>query len=133
MIAALYARYSSDSQRAESIVAQIRAGREYCRRKGYHIIKEYADEAYTGTNDNRPAYREMLRDAAAGLFEVVIFHKVDRNGRNEFDYYKNKQELARHNVRVEYSGQAFDSTSPKALDGKPTRRPRRVLLAQPLA
>ena len=65
MIAALYARYSSDSQRAESIVAQIRAGREYCRRKGYHIIKEYADEAYTGTNDNRPAYREMLRDAAA--------------------------------------------------------------------
>ena len=43
MIAALYARYSSDSQRAESIVAQIRAGREYCRRKGYHIIKEYAD------------------------------------------------------------------------------------------
>lgn len=113
MIAALYARYSSDSQRAESIVAQIRAGREYCRRKGYHIIKEYADEAYTGTNDNRPAYREMLRDAAAGLFEVVIFHKVDRNGRNEFDYYKNKQELARHNVRVEYSGQAFDSTSPE--------------------
>ena len=71
MIAALYARYSSDSQRAESIVAQIRAGREYCRRKGYHIIKEYADEAYTGTNDNRPAYREMLRDAAAG--EVFAF------------------------------------------------------------
>lgn len=113
MIAALYARYSSDNQRTESIMAQIRAGREYCRRKGYHIIKEYADAAYTGTNDNRPAYNEMLHDAAAGLFEVVIFHKVDRNGRNEFDYYKNKQELARHNVRVEYSGQSFDSDSPE--------------------
>lgn len=113
MIAALYARYSSDSQRAESIVAQMRASREYCRRKGYTIVKEYADEAFTGTNDARPAYRRMMQDAAAGLFEVVIFHKVDRNGRNEFDYYHNKRELAKHNVTVEYSGQAFDSTSPE--------------------
>ena len=67
MIAALYARYSSDSQRAESIVAQMRASREYCRRKGYTIVKEYADEAFTGTND-APAYRQMMKDAAAGLF-----------------------------------------------------------------
>jgi len=113
MIAALYARYSSDNQRAESIVAQMRASREYCRRKGYTIVKEYADEAFTGTNDARPAYRQMMKDAAIGLFEVVIFHKVDRNGRNEFDYYYNKRELAKHNVTVEYSGQAFDSTSPE--------------------
>lgn len=43
MIVALYARYSSDNQRVESIVAQLRACREYCQRYGYTIIKEYAE------------------------------------------------------------------------------------------
>ena len=113
MIAALYARYSSDNQREESIVAQVRASRDYCQRKGYSIVKEYADEALTGTNDDRPAYRQMMADAALGLFEVVVFHKVDRSARNEFDYYKGKQQLAKHNVTVEYSGQSFDSSSPE--------------------
>ena len=85
MIAALYARYSSDNQRAESIVAQLRASREYCRQRGYTIIKEYADEAMTGTNDQRPQYQQMLADA-----------KTDREDRkaqieelrHERDHYK---------------------------------------------
>ena len=42
MIVALYARYSSDNQRTESIVAQLRACREYCQKYGHTIIKEYA-------------------------------------------------------------------------------------------
>jgi len=94
MIAALYARFSSDNQREESIVAQMRAGREYCTKNKYMVIKEYADQAFSGTNDNRPAFQEMLRDAKAGLFEVIVFHKVDRNGRNEYDYYSNKKKLS---------------------------------------
>ncbi len=110
MIAALYARYSSDNQRAESIVAQLRASREYCRQRGYTIIKEYADEAMTGTNDQRPQYQQMLVDAEAGMFEVIVFHKVDRSARNEFDYYTNKHRLACAGVRVEYSGQSFADT-----------------------
>ena len=93
MIVALYARYSSDNQRVESIVAQLRACREYCQRYGYTIIKEYADEAMTGTNDHRPQFQQMLKDAEAGLFEMVIAHKVDRIGRNEFDYYSNRHKL----------------------------------------
>ena len=56
MIVALYARYSSDNQREESIVAQFRACREYCKRKGSSIIHEYADEAYSGPNDTRPQF-----------------------------------------------------------------------------
>jgi len=110
MIAALYARYSSDNQREESIVAQLRASREYCKKKGYTIIKEYADEACTGTNDNRPGYQQMFKDAKAGLFETVVFHKIDRNARNEYDYYTNKAQLQKYSVSVEYSAQNFDNS-----------------------
>ena len=77
MNAVIYARYSSDNQRAESIAAQFRFAREYCRQKNYAIIKEYKDEAMTGTNDNRPAFQQMLKDAALGLFDVVVMHKVE--------------------------------------------------------
>lgn len=113
MIAALYARYSSDNQREESIVAQLRACREYCKRKGYTVIKEYADEAYTGTNDNRPQFQQMLADAEAGLFEVIVVHKLDRFGRNAFDYYKNADRLQKAGVRLEFAAQEIATETPE--------------------
>ena len=113
VIVALYARYSSDNQRAESIVAQLRACREYCKKYGYTIIKEYADEAMTGTNDRRPQFQQMLRDAEAGMFEMVIAHKVDRIGRNEFDYYSNRHRLEACGVQVAFAAQGFDASTPE--------------------
>ena len=113
MIAALYARYSSDSQREESIVAQLRAGREYCKRRGYTIIHEYADEAMTGTNDSRPGFRQMMSDAQKGLFEVVVSHKIDRIGRNEYEYYTNKFKLNGWGVNIEFSAQQIDTSTPE--------------------
>ena len=113
MIAALYARYSSDRQRAESITAQLRYGREFCRRHGYTIGYEYTDLAKTGTNDNRDAFQRMLADSQKGLFDVAIIHKCDRFGRDEYDYYTNKEKLERCGIRVEYTGQNFDPSTPE--------------------
>ena len=110
MIAAIYARYSSENQRHESIAAQLRRCREYCAQSGYTIIKEYTDEAYTGTNDQRPAFQQMLIDAERGLFKVVVFHKADRFGRNEYDYYTNRRRLELAGVRIEYADQRIDDT-----------------------
>ena len=112
--AVLYARYSSDNQRVESIDAQLRAGREYCRRKKYAIVGEYVDEAMTGTNDNRPGFQQMVDDSKKKIFDLVVFHKIDRSARNEYDYYFNKFKLQKHNVRIEFSGQTID-TSPEGI------------------
>lgn len=38
MIAAVYARYSSDNQREESIDAQVRAINEYAQKNGHTIV-----------------------------------------------------------------------------------------------
>lgn len=109
--AVIYARYSSDNQREESIDAQLRVCRKHCAEKGYIIIHEYIDEAYTATNDNRPAYQAMLRDSSRREFQVAVFHKVNRNARNEYDYYVNKAKLMKNGVRIEYAGQAFDTST----------------------
>ena len=113
MNAVIYARYSSDNQREESIDAQLRICRRHCADKGYDVVHEYIDEAFSATNDNRPAYQQMLKDAPKGGFDVVIFHKVNRNARNEYDYYMNKMKLARAGVSIEYAGQAFDTQTPE--------------------
>ena len=44
---ATYARYSSNNQREESIVAQENAMMKYIREKGYHFVARYADRIFT--------------------------------------------------------------------------------------
>lgn len=110
MNAAIYARFSSDNQREESIVAQLRACREYCKRKGYTIIKEYTDEAFTARSDDRPAYQEMFKDAKQKNFGVIVFHKIDRNARNEYDYYFHKAQLRKLGIHYEYVSQNIDDS-----------------------
>lgn len=43
-----------------------------------------------------------------GAFDVAVFHKVNRNARNEYDYYANKAKLLHNGVSIEYAGQSFD-------------------------
>ena len=94
--AVIYARYSSDNQREESITAQIRACTEYCQAEGYQIVKTYTDEARSATTDDRPEFQRMIRDAETGLFNVIIIHKLDRFARNRYDsaYYKRELRIA---------------------------------------
>ena len=110
--AALYARYSSDNQRYESITAQLRCSEEYCARKHYQVVKIYKDEAISGTSVvRRDAFQQMILDSADDVFDVVIFHKIDRNARNEIDYYTNVDRLAKNGVSYEYSAEGIDVTT----------------------
>jgi DNA invertase Pin-like site-specific DNA recombinase len=83
--AVIYARYSSSRQREESIVGQLRECHEYADRKDMKIIHEYTDEELTGTNDHRPGFQKMIRDASKGIFKVVLVWKIDRFARDHAD------------------------------------------------
>lgn len=108
--AVIYARYSSDMQREESIAAQLRAAQDYCKKRGYTVIREYCDEAKSGRTDNRPQYQMMLADARRKRFDVIVFHKVDRNARNEYDYYFHKAQLTKLGISLEYAAQNIDDS-----------------------
>ena len=43
MKAVIYARYSSDNQREESIEGQVRECQSFAERKGYTVIRTYID------------------------------------------------------------------------------------------
>ena len=96
--AVIYARFSSDMQREESIEAQIRAGREYAARNHIEIAGEYIDRAKSATSDQRPEFQRMVRDSVFGKFNIVIVHKLDRFSRNRYDSAHYKHQLKRNGV-----------------------------------
>lgn len=109
--AVIYARYSSDNQRDESIDAQVRLCKDYIKSKGYMLVQVYADEAVSGRTDDRAQFQQMLTDAKAGLFDVVVTDKVDRFARDKCDSAVHKRYLRKKcGVRVEYASQRIDET-----------------------
>lgn len=109
--AVIYARFSSNKQHQTSILAQLDAGRSYCKRQGYLIVGEYIDEAESGRSTDRTNYQRLLQNAQLKQFDVVVFHKIDRNARNESDYYATQSFLRKCGVRTEYCEQRFDETA----------------------
>lgn len=97
---AIYARYSSNNQRDESIEAQIRAIEEYAKRNNIQIVKVYVDKALTGTNDRRPEFQQMIEDSSKGLFDTLLIHKLDRFSRDKYDSAHYKRILKKNRVRL---------------------------------
>ena len=83
---ALYARYSSDQQRAASIEDQFRVCRDLAGREGWKIAGAYKDSAISGDSMIlRPGIQALLEDARRGLFEIVAAEALDRVSRDQAD------------------------------------------------
>mgnify|MGYP000904625441 CR=1 FL=1 len=109
--AVIYARYSSENQRDESIDAQVRLCKELITRKGYLLTKIYADEAVTGTTDDRAQFQQMMSDAKEGMFDAVVVDAVDRFSRNKYDSALYKRDLRKkHGIKIEYASQRIDDS-----------------------
>ena len=87
--AAIYIRVSSEKQADKvSPEAQEHDARELCERQDYIVTEVYRDtEKYrangrlvepSGTRHDRPQLKRMLKDADAGLFDVIIAWREDR-------------------------------------------------------
>lgn len=98
--AVAYARYSSDNQRQESIDAQVRAIKEYCRKNQIMLTHVYVDEAVSATSDQREEFLKMVDDAKKGSFDFCIVHKLDRFARNRYDSAFYRRELEKCGVKV---------------------------------
>ena len=98
--AVAYARYSSDLQSKESIVAQLRAIHTYAYKNGIEIVHEYVDEAFSATTDQRPAFQKMLSEIRQIKPQLVLVHKFDRFARNRYDSAIHKRDIQRAGARL---------------------------------
>lgn len=98
--AVAYVRFSSDNQRQESIDAQVRAIKSYCVKNDYELVRIYADEAQSATNDQREQFLQLIEDSKQKQFEYAIVHKLDRFARNRYDSAFYRRELKNNGVRI---------------------------------
>lgn len=105
--AVIYPRYSSQGQNEQSIEGQIRICTEFAESNGYNIVGIYPDKARTGTNDSRPAFQRMIKDAASGKFQYIIVYMFDRFARNRRDSIMYKEML-----KQEYGVRVISATQP---------------------
>lgn len=114
--AALYSRVSSREQtEGYSLDAQLEAMRGYAQSDGYHVVAEYVDGGYTGRSDNRPQFKSMIADAQAGLFDVVIVHKLDRFARSREHSIIYKALLRKIGIPVLSVTEPMDPNSPASI------------------
>lgn len=86
--AVIYARYSSDNQRSESIDEQVRACKYFAQHSGqYEIVGIYKDEALSGYRNihKRDGFTKLMQDAEAHKFDAVIVYELSRFARNASD------------------------------------------------
>ena len=87
-ITALYCRLSVDDElngESNSITHQKEMLEEYAQKNNFYNIKFYVDDGYSGTNFNRPAFKELIKNIDSGIVGTVIVKDMSRLGR---DYLK---------------------------------------------
>jgi site-specific DNA recombinase len=85
MRTAVYARYSSENQRAASIEDQTEVCRRFIERHGWTLVRTYTDAALSGASRFRPGYQQLLSDLHCGHFDIVVVEALDRLGRKLAD------------------------------------------------
>ncbi len=105
---AIYARVSTDRQTVDMQLAELR---DFVKRTGWQIHKEYVDLGYTGANTKRPSFTEMMAEAKKRKFHVLLVWKLDRLGRSMKDLINTLDELGVLGIDfISYENQLDTST-----------------------
>ena len=110
---AAYCRVSSGKDAMlHSLSAQVSHYSEFIqRRPGWAYAGVYADEAMTGTKDDRPEFQRLLADCRAGKIDRVLTKSVSRFARNTVTLLETVRELKKLGVAVYFEEQNIDSLS----------------------
>lgn len=100
MKAVIYARYSSENQREESIEGQIRECREYAEKNNITVLNSYIDRAFSARTADRPQFQKMIKDSESRVFDTVLVWKLDRFSRDRYDSAHYKHALKKNGVKV---------------------------------
>ncbi len=124
-ITALYCRLSKDdgtNNESMSISTQKTMLKDYAKRNGFLNCQFYVDDGYSGTNYDRPAFRQLIEDIQDGEVSTLITKDLSRLGRNYLEtgtyievFFPN------HNVHYIAINEGVDSIDNAQMDITPFR------------
>ncbi len=80
---------------------------------GWKYAGVYADEALTGTKDNRDNFQRLINDCREGKIDMVITKSISRFARNTVTLLKTVHELKDLGVDVYFEEENIHSTDPQ--------------------
>jgi putative DNA-invertase from lambdoid prophage Rac len=114
LIAAIYARVSTEEQQYEDQLDELR---KYIKRQGWKGI-EYLEKLSGKEGLQRPVLEQLLRDAQNKHFSVVVVWKLDRFGRSTLDTLENIKTLDAFHIRFLCANQPAIDTDDRTPLGK---------------
>ena len=119
---AIYVRVSTSSQAEEgySIDEQKDKLSSYCDIKDWNVYKIYTDGGFSGSNTDRPALENLIKDAKRKKFDTVLVYKLDRLSRSQKDtLYLIEDIFIKNNIAFLSLQENFDTSTPfgKAMIG----------------
>lgn len=110
---AVYARVSCEKDTMlHSLAAQIDYYRKYITRNPeWEFVGVYADEAKTGTKEDREQFQKLLSDCRSGLVDMVITKSISRFARNTVTLLSTVRELKELGINVFFEDQGINSIS----------------------
>ena len=110
--AAIYAR-TSDTTRSQgySLDAQVTRSLDHCENLGWDVAFIYRDESESGANTDRPMFEEMIETAKRGVFDVIVFWKLDRFSRSLIHAVELEADLREFDVYLYSVTEQIDTTS----------------------
>lgn len=109
-----YYRFSSHAQSDASIQQQRDAAHKYADGHGLQIIKEYKDEAISGTTDQRPGFQLMLAEVGQVKPGALIIWKTDRLGRDRYDLAIAKKQIRDAGCTIHYIAEPIAGDAPES-------------------
>src|SRR5215469_2456849 len=100
MKAAIYARYSTENQSADSIEDQFRVCERLADRQGFTVAERFSDAAISGGTSERPGYQSLLAAARAKQFKVIVAEDTSRLWRSLPEQWRAVAELLDAGVHI---------------------------------
>ena len=75
------------------------------------IVKEYIDRGISGSKDRRPALDELIKDARAGKYKILVIYSIDRLARDTRHLLNLINELSHYGVSLISLRESIDLTT----------------------
>jgi len=114
-----YARTSGEKQRDNTSIPRQKAEIEkFIANQEWQFIHHYVDESLSGSKiEGRDDFKQMMKDAANGQFDIIVIYDIDRFARDGSDIISESRTLKKH-----FEVDVIDTK------GYDTRKPRNTLL-----
>lgn len=110
----IYIRVSTreQSESGYSLGEQEERLKKYCEAMEWQIVRIFIDPGFTGSNMERPALSEMIKEIGKGNADIVLVDKLDRLSRSQYDTLYLIQKVFNENgVAFVSRAEAFDTSS----------------------